>query len=192
MSHRIAYHRVSTSGQSLEAQRSALGGDFDQEFSDEGVSGAVPAAQRKGFAAMLKSIRKGDTLHVYALDRLGRDAIDVQTTVKALMEKGVIVDVRGIGPIAGNVGMIVVAVLSQIAEGERERINERCADGRATARASLKATGKTHRGKLSLGRPFKADRSGVAAWRKANRASIAETAAQFGLSPATVKRYCTA
>ena len=89
MSHRIAYFRVSTADQSLDAQRSAMGGDFDQVFMDEGVSGAVPAAQRPGFAAMLKAVRSGDTVHVYAIDRLGRDAIDVQATVRKLLEVGV-------------------------------------------------------------------------------------------------------
>ena len=83
MGQRIAYYRCSTNDQSIEAQRHALlkdasGEAFDHEFSDEGVSGAVPAAQRPGFAELLRFIRKGDTLHVYAVDRLGRDALDVQ------------------------------------------------------------------------------------------------------------------
>jgi putative DNA-invertase from lambdoid prophage Rac len=39
---RIAYYRVSTSDQSIEAQRAALGGGFDKEFRDEGVSGGRP------------------------------------------------------------------------------------------------------------------------------------------------------
>jgi putative DNA-invertase from lambdoid prophage Rac len=54
----------------------------------------------------------------------------------------------------------------------------------------LAATGKTHRGKDSLGRPRKADKLGVIAWRRQNRASIRQTALRFGLSVATVKRYC--
>lgn len=107
MSHQIAYYRVSTSDQSIDAQRSAMGGPFDQEFQDLGVSGAVPAANRPGFAAMLNTLRAGDTVHVYA-----------------------------------------------------------------------------------IGRPFAADAAGVREWRKANAASIAETARKFGLSLATVKRYC--
>lgn len=67
---------------------------------------------------------------------------------------------------------------------------ERCDAGREAARASLAATGRTHRGKASLGRPFAADAAHVAQWRKENKASISKTAAQFGLSDATVKRYC--
>ena len=90
----IAYFRVSTADQSIEAQRTAMGGVFDHEFQDEGVSGGVPAAQRPGFASLLSFVRKGDTLHVYAVDRLGRDALDVQATVRALLDKGVAVEVH--------------------------------------------------------------------------------------------------
>ena len=45
---RIAYYRVSTGDQSIEAQRKALGGGFDREFADEGVSGGSLAAARPG------------------------------------------------------------------------------------------------------------------------------------------------
>lgn len=192
MSHRIAYYRVSTADQSTEAQRAAMGGNFDQEFTDEGVSGGVLAADRPGFAAMIATVRSGDTIHVYAVDRLGRDAIDVQATVRRLIDAGVTVDVHGIGPIARGVGELILAVLAQVAEMERRRIAERTAAGRKAARASLEATGKTHRGKVSLGRPFAANATEVQAWRKANNASIADTARQFDLSLATVKRYCAA
>ena len=83
-------------------------------------------------------------------------------------------------------------MLSQIAEMEKNKIRERTSAGREAARASLVATGLTHRGKTSLGRPHAADGVEVAAWRKANNASIAATARQFDLSIATVKRYARA
>lgn len=189
MSHRVAYYRVSTLDQSIEAQREALGGPFDQEFIDEGVSGATLAADRPGFGRLLAHIRKGDTLVVYSIDRLGRDALDVQATVKLLLDKGVTVDVRGLGPISGDAGKLIVAVLAQMAEIERNRIKERCESGRAAARAALAATGRTHRGKASLGRPKAADGSQVVSWRRDNGASISRTAEHFGISPTTVKRY---
>ena len=85
--HRIAYYRVSTGDQSIESQRLALGGDFDQEFSDEGVSGGTLAAKRPGFADLLSKVRPGDMVHVYAVDRLGRDALDVQPPC-ATLSKG--------------------------------------------------------------------------------------------------------
>lgn len=186
----IAYYRVSTGDQSIEAQRTAMGGQFDREFSDEGVSGGVMAAERTGFAKLLEQVRPGDAVHVYAVDRLGRDALDVQATVRRLIDMGVTVDVRGLGPIGRGVGELILAVLAQVAEMERRRIAERTAAGRAAARKSLAETGRTHRGKASLGRPVAADAAAVAKWRRQHLASISETARQFKLSPATVKRYC--
>ncbi|WP_395670853.1 recombinase family protein [Phenylobacterium sp.] len=189
---RIAYYRVSTGDQSIEAQRQAMGGGFDKEFKDEGISGGVMAAERPGFAKLLEQVRKGDAVCVYAVDRLGRDALDVQTTVRQLIRNGVTVEVHGLGPIAGDVGELILAVLAQIADMERRRIRERTEGGRAAARAALKATGKTHRGKDGLGRPKAADAAAVAAWRRARSASIKDTARHFQLSEATVKRYCAA
>jgi len=187
----IAYFRTSsTEGQTTESQRGALGGPFDEEFVDEGVSGAVPAADRPGFAKLLQYIRKGDTLHVYAVDRLGRDAIDVQQTVRKLLDKGVAVEVHGLGRIAKGVGELILAVLAQVADMERQRIRDRTEAGRQVARESLARTGKTHNGKASLGRPHRAEPTAVAEWRKLSGASLSATAAHWGLSLATVKRYC--
>lgn len=195
----IAYFRVSTADQSIESQRAALlpagAQGFDREFKDEGVSGAVQAAQRPGFGALLQYIREGDTLHVYAVDRLGRDAIDVQSTVNDLQRKGVRVVVRGLGDLGSEAGPLILAVLAQVAAMERRRINERTAAGRSVARATLEATGKTHKGAASMGRALgrvasgTVDPAAVSAWRKANAASIQQTAEHFGIGTATVKRY---
>ena len=189
---RIAYFRVSTSDQSVEAQRTALKGTFDREFVDEGVSGAVLAADRPGFAALLNYAREGDAVAVYAVDRLGRDALDVQTTVRRLIDSGVTVEVYGLGQIGRGVGELILAVLAQVADMERRRIVERCEAGRATAREALDRTGRTHRGKVSLGRPPKAKAADVVAWRRANGASISQTATHFGLSVSSAKRYFAA
>lgn len=186
---RIAYYRVSSRDQSIEAQRLAMGGDFAREFSDEGVSGAVQAGKRPGFAKLLEYIREGDSLHVYAIDRLGRDSIDVQTTVRKLLEKGVTIEVRGLGQIAATgIGGLLLVLLAQMAELERDRIRERTDAGREAARVHLARHGKTHKGKASLGRPVEHDAQAIAAWRAENRASISATAKQFQVSDSTVKR----
>lgn len=187
---RIAYYRVSTADQSIESQRAALGGGFDKEFQDEGVSGSVQAANRPGFADLLSYVRDGDSIHVYAVDRLGRDALDVQATVRALLGRGVAVEIQGLGRIAAGVGELILAVLAQVADMERKRIMERTAAGREVARDLLARTGKTQHGKTSLGRPKAADAAEVKAWRSAHSASIPETAEHFGIGTATVKRYC--
>lgn len=100
--------------------------------------------------------------------------------------------VQGLGPIGRGVGELIVAVLAQMADMKRQRIKERCDAGRAAARSALEATGKTHWGKTSLGCPKVADAAEVVAWRKANSASIRETCGHFGISKATVTRYCGA
>lgn len=188
---RIAYYRVSTGDQSIEAQRQALGSNFDREFEDVGVSGAVKAEERPGFSQLLQYVREGDTIHVYAIDRLGRDALDVQAMVRRLLDTGVMLDVRGLGVIGRGVGELIVAVLAQMADMERQRIKERCDSGRVAARAALEATGRTHKGKESLGRPKSADADVVRAWRAENGpATIRQTMERFGISKATVTRYC--
>lgn len=187
---RIAYYRVSTGDQSVAAQKQALGGPFDREYEDVGVSGGVMASDRPGFAKLLDQVRAGDTVYVYAVDRLGRDALDVQHTVRRLLDAGVTLNIHGLGAIGRGVGELILAVLAQVADMERGRIRERTEAGRAAARTSLQATGKTHRGKESLGRPRSSDAAEVVQWRSANEASIKATAKHFSLSEATVKRYC--
>jgi putative DNA-invertase from lambdoid prophage Rac len=188
---KIAYYRVSSSDQSVEAQRQAMQGPFDKEIFDEGVSGGTIAADRPGFAKLLELVRAGDAVHVYAVDRLGRDALDVQATVRRLIDRGVTVYIRGIGAISRGASEVILAVLAQMAEMERRRIMERTSAGRDAARRSLALTGKTHHGKDSLGRPFAADMHEVREWRDRHSASIQQTAAHFGISTATVKRYCS-
>lgn len=192
MNARIAYCRTSTPDQSVEAQLVAMRGTFDKVFKDEGISGAVPAAHRPGFAALMAYAREGDTVCVYAVDRLGRDAIDVQQTVRALLTKGVTVDVLGLGPIGKGVGELILAVLAQVAQMERDRINERTRQGRAVAKELLASTGKTQHGATSMGRPVEVDLVAVKTWRDTNSASIAKTAAHFGISESSVKRACRA
>lgn len=190
---RFAYYRVSSADQSLEAQRAELGfkpGKDSLEFSDENVSGVIPMLKRPGFAAMAAKAREGDVICVAAVDRLGRDAIDIQTTVRALIESGVVVDVKGLGPIGRGAGEIVLAVLAQVADMERRRIWERSQYGIKVAKASLLATGRTHNGKVGFGRPKSADAETVAQWRREHQASISATARQFGVTDTTVKRYC--
>lgn len=174
----IAYYRVSTKDQSIEAQRHAmaLGGiTFDKEFKDEGVSGTVPAEERPGFAQLLAYVREGDTVHVFAIDRLGRDALDVQGTVRGLIDKGVIVDVYRIGPIQGDAGKLILAVLAQLGEIEKARIAERTSAGRERAKAD-----GTH-----LGRPPSIEGEQAAQALLAltvEGATVAGVAQRFGIS----------
>lgn len=170
-----------------------MGGVFDMEFKDEGVSGMVPAAERPGFAAMLSAVSAMTVppeLHVYAVDRLGRDSIDVQRTVRDLQAAKVRVCIHGLGPVEGETGELLLVLLAQFAQMERNRVRARADAGRAAARASLATTGRTHKDKHGLGRPVEHDAEAIAAWRIAHGASIHTTAKHFGVSDSTVKRAC--
>ncbi|MBD9411565.1 recombinase family protein [Stutzerimonas stutzeri] len=177
----IAYVRVSTDDQTTEAQRYAISQRFNvsEWFSDEATSGAIKALQREGFKALHAYARKGDTVVVAAIDRLGRDTIDVLETVEALKAKGVtVVSMREGFDLSSPVGKAMLTMLAAVAELERANIKARQMAGIERARAQGK----------KLGAPKVIDDQAVAIWRKENEASIAETAKHWGISTAAVKR----
>lgn len=181
----IGYLRVSTGEQSVEAQRHSIEQTHKVEewFSDEGISGAVKAIERPGFAELFKYARKGDTLIVPAVDRLGRDTIDVLSTVETLRNKGVsVISLREGFDLSTPIGKAMLTMLAAVAELERSNIKARQMAGIARAKAEGKA----------LGREKTIDDAAVVQWRKENGASIQATASQFGISPASVKRACRA
>lgn len=89
----IAYVRVSTEDQSTGTQRASIEErhKVDRWFTDEATSGAIKAKDRKGLSELMSYVRERDTVIVYAIDRLGRNTIDVLETVDALKAKGVAV-----------------------------------------------------------------------------------------------------
>ena len=186
---KIAYYRVRPDDPSVDAQREVMGGGFDREYEDEGIANGVVAARRPGFAQLLAHLGNGDTLHVLAMDRLGRDTIDVQSTVRRLVLAGVTIEVHGIGPITGEAAARVQAALAQLADLEYKRIAQRTQAARDAAWTSLVTTGPSQSDRESLRRPMAADAATVLAWRVETGASIPETARHFGLKVATVKRY---
>jgi putative DNA-invertase from lambdoid prophage Rac len=190
-----AYYRVSTKDQSIEMQRDVLSDrgaiTFDHEEHDAGVSGIVPGAQRDGFGKVLRYIRTGDALHVYALDRIGRDAIDVQTNVRDLLDKGVRLNVHGLGSIEpGPMGKLIVGIMAQLAEMQREKIVQAAKDGKETAREFIARTGRTHKGKASLGRlPSIEHAALVAAFKELRETgNVSTTAKKHGIKRPTLIR----
>ncbi|WP_145156322.1 recombinase family protein [Pseudomonas oryzihabitans] len=178
----IGYLRVSTNDQSVESQKHSLSEfNVDLWYSDEGVSGAVKAMDRPGFAKLAAYLRDGDTLIVSAVDRLGRDTIDVLSTVETLKAKGVrIVSKREGFDLSTPIGVAMLTMLAAVAQLERSNIKARQMSGIEKARQEGK----------SLGRTKTIADAEVASWRKENSASIAQTAEKFGISVASVKRAC--
>jgi len=185
MSATVAYLRVSTDDQTTDNQRKAIEARYNVSkwFVEEGVSGATPAAQRPAMAALLAYVREGDTVVCVAVDRLGRNTIDVLTTVEALKVKGVsVVSMREGFDLSTPIGKAMLTMLAAVAELERDNIKARQLAGLERARAEGK----------NLGREKTIDDAAVVQWRQENSASIKQTAEQFGISPASVKRACQA
>lgn len=179
----LAYTRVSTDGQTTEAQRHTIAQRYnistDGWFTDEATSGTTKALQRPGFAALHTYARKGDTVVVAAIDRLGRNTIDVLETVEALKAKGVtVVSMREGFDLSSPAGKMMLTMLAAVAELERENIKARQMAGIAKAREDGR----------KLGAPKQHDDAAIIAWRRETKASIAQTAEHWGVSTATVKR----
>jgi putative DNA-invertase from lambdoid prophage Rac len=143
----FGYGRVSTKEQTTENQRheiEASGYQVDYWFADQGISGKTPAGQRPQFSNMLRQIRNGETLVVSKLDRLGRDAIDVGTTIKHLAERNIEVIVLQLGKLdlASPAGKLMLAMLAAVAEMERDLLIERTQAGLQRAKAEGKKLGR--------------------------------------------------
>ncbi|ACL61226.1 recombinase family protein [Methylobacterium nodulans] len=95
MSQTILYVRVSTSEQTAAHQRTQAeqaGFRIDHVVADEGMSGvSTRLADRPQGRRLFDMLRRGDTLVVRWVDRLGRDYADVCETIRAFMARGVVV-----------------------------------------------------------------------------------------------------
>jgi len=145
----FGYGRVSTGQQTAENQRLELekaGYKIEPEFwfADEGVSGKVAAGERPAFSKMLGQIRRGETLVVSKLDRLGRDAIDVLQTARHLGGRGIKVVVLQLGDtdLTATAGKLLLSMLAAVAEMERDLLVERTQAGLARAKAEGKVLGR--------------------------------------------------
>ncbi|TXM93093.1 recombinase family protein [Methylobacterium sp. WL116] len=91
----ILYARVSTTDQTIAHQRiqaEAAGFEVDEVVADEGVSGLTTSLNdRPQGRRLFDMLRRGDTLVVRWVDRLGRNYADVCDTIRELMRRGVIV-----------------------------------------------------------------------------------------------------
>ena len=101
-------------------------------------------AQREGFSRLLDKMEKGDVLIVTKLDRLGRDAIDVSTTVAKLEEIGIRVHCLALGGVdlTSSAGKMTMNVINAVAQFERDLLIERTQSGLARAKASGKPLGR--------------------------------------------------
>lgn len=144
----FAYVRVSTVGQTVENQImeiEAAGFKIEpRRIVSETVSGSLAASKRAGFQKLLDRLEPDDVLIVTKLDRLGRDAIDVSSTVKMLSENGVRVHCLQLGglDLTSSAGAMTMNVLNAVAQFERDLLIERTRAGQERARAGGKKFGR--------------------------------------------------
>ncbi|MCD9504866.1 recombinase family protein [Photobacterium phosphoreum] len=184
MSRIFAYGRVSTNDQTTSQQLMVIqnaGYDvIESRFvTDENISGSVVAMQRPAFSNLVNNkLESGDTLVISKLDRLGRDNIDLQTTIKSLTNKGIKVIVLDLPcpDLSSSQGKLMLQMFAAFAEFEKNRISERTKE----ALAKKKLDG------VILGRP-KADTSKIQVL-KANGMSQSQVSKELSISISTVKR----
>lgn len=148
MARTFAYARVSTTDQTTENQlmeiRAAGYIVEPHRIIAETVSGSVCAELRKGFSKLIERMERGDELIVTKLDRLGRNAIDVASTVERLAANGIAVVCLQLGKmdLTSAAGKMTMGVLVVVAQFERDLLIERTHAGLARARKEGKTLGR--------------------------------------------------
>jgi DNA invertase Pin-like site-specific DNA recombinase len=174
------YARVSTDGQTLEAQLEALAAAGAEKVFQEKASGAK--RDRQQLAALLSVLNAGDTVLVTRLDRLARSTLDLLNTLDTIAQAGA--GFRSIADTWADTGSahgrLMLTVLGGLAEFERELIRARTTEGRARAKARGQTMGR--RPKLTPHQQAEAKA------RKAAGEAVREIARSYNVSAATISR----
>ncbi|WP_439543307.1 recombinase family protein [Hyphomicrobium sp.] len=178
---RIGYARVSTADQKLRMQLDALkAAQCDHIFKDHGISGGK--ASRPGLDQALKTLKRGDALVVFKLDRLGRSVQHLSDLLVRLGNDGIhfCSMAEGINTTTPG-GKLIYHLFAAFAEFQRDVISENTALGLAAAR---------QRGTV-LGRPPLLTIDRILAGHRAvmqQGLPITEVAKRYKVSPVTVTR----
>ena len=174
----LGYARVSTGDQDVAGQTMRLEQAGAIKVFTDVRSGK--SMDRPGLAELFAYARRGDTLAVVRLDRLGRSLAELLATVAALKERGIaLLSLEEKIDTSSAAGELVFHVFGAIAHFERRLIAERTKDGIAAARAKGRRPGR---------KPV--DLEKVRAALKLVDAGLSPTAAakQLGLGRSTVYR----
>jgi DNA invertase Pin-like site-specific DNA recombinase len=177
---RLGYARVSTYGQTLDAQLEQLRRDGCTKIYREKASGAQ--ADRRQLLRLLKGLTSGDVVTVTRIDRLARSTFDLFAIVKQIVDAGG--QFRSLAEpwadTATSTGRLMIAVLGGLADVERDLIRTRTAEGRSRAKA---------RGQ-HMGRPPKLtpQQQAEARRRRAEGATLQELAKSYNVARATISR----
>lgn len=178
MSDILGYARVSTGDQDVAGQTMRLKQAGAIKVFTDVMSGK--SMDRPGLAELLAYARKGDTLAVVRLDRLGRSLADLLATVSKLRDNGVaLLSLEEKIDTSSAAGELIFHVFGAIAHFERRLISERTKDGIAAARA---------KGKLPGRQPLDMAKVDAAIKLIEARVSPAEAARQLGIGRSTIYR----
>lgn len=153
MGENFAYIRVSSKEQNLDRQLEALKPyvtDEDYIYSDKASGKDM---NREGFQNMLKAIRKGDTLYIKSIDRLGRNKELIKEYLERFKKKGIRVKIIDIPTtmqdrpqeeewLIDMINNIIIEVYTSMAEQERATIKQRQKEGIAVAKTKGKHLGR--------------------------------------------------
>jgi DNA invertase Pin-like site-specific DNA recombinase len=175
------YARVSTDGQSLDAQVKQLRAAGAEKVFKETASGAK--TERAELARAIRRLDDGDTLLVTRLDRLARSTRDLLNTLAQIADKGA--GFRSLGDAWADTttahGRLMLTVLGGLAEFERELIRARTGEGRARAVANGVRLGRkptlTHHQQLEAIKRV-----------KAGKETLGEIARSYNVSRWTISR----
>ena len=174
------YARVSTIGQTLEAQLDGLKAAGCQRIFREKVSGA--RADRRELNKMLGKLEAGDVVVVTRIDRLARSTFDLFAIVKAIVDQKA--QFRSLAePWADTstaTGRLMIAVLGGLADVERDLIRTRTSEGRERAKARGVKLGR--KPKLTLQQKHEA------LARRSAGETLMDIARSYNVSFATISR----
>lgn len=189
----ILYARVSTSEQNVELQRTqaeAAGYHFDEVVVDNGISGvSTKLKDRAGGKRLFDLLRKGDTLVVRWLDRLGRNYSDVCGALREFMLRGVVVktlingmvfDGSTTDPMQQAVRDALIGFLAAMAQASNEATKEAQKVGIAHAKESG--------GYLGRKPTFNLRQAETALSMKAEGQTVTTISKSLGLSRQTIYR----
>lgn len=177
----IGYERVSTDDQNLALQHDALQAAGCEKIFADKMSGAK--ADRLGLKEAFEFARKGDTIVVWRLDRLGRSLKDLMALVEGLEQRTIgfrslqeSIDTTSSG------GRLIFHLFGALAEFERNLIRERTQAGLQAARARGRNGGRQQKltpQQIAIGRSLAAD----------PKRSVSSICKHLGISRPTYYRY---
>jgi DNA invertase Pin-like site-specific DNA recombinase len=133
---KVLYVRVSSLEKRTDRQR-VNEKEFDLIIEDK-CSGSIPLFDREGGKKILNLLDKGITLslHVYSIDRLGRDLQNLITSIHFFKERGVCIHFisQGLRTMDDDgkenpISKMIISILGVVSEMERNQIRERQKEG---------------------------------------------------------------